>query len=112
MVYVSVKTYPRRRPPLFPPSRLPTAAPKPFEPFFFEWEGEQTTTRRGHIACANSLSEGVEEDRMEGSTLLVQAFMGSFIYAQPLSLFHSLTLALSTPIPPPPASQTGFMVGL
>lgn len=51
---------------------------------------------------------------MEGSTLLVQAFMGSFIYAQPLSLsrFLSLALALSTPIPPPPASQTGFMVGL
>ncbi len=47
---------------------------------------------------------------MEGSALLDQAFMGSFINAQPLSL--SLSLSLSTPIPPPLASQTGFMVGL
>lgn len=45
---------------------------------------------------------------MEGYTLLVQAFMASFIYAQSLSL----SLARSTPNPPPPVSQTGFMVGL
>lgn len=43
MVYVSVKTYPRQRPPLFPPSRLPTAASKASQALFFEWEGEQTT---------------------------------------------------------------------
>lgn len=62
----------------------------------FLWVGGGTNyTRRGHIAPANSLSEGVEEDRMEGSTLLVQAFMGSFIYAQPLSLSLSRPRSLN-----------------
>ncbi len=60
---------------------------------FFLWVGGGTNySQRGHIACANSLSEGVEEDRMEGSALLDQAFMGSFINAQPLSLSLSLSL--------------------
>lgn len=65
---------------------------------FLFWVGGGTNySRRGHIASANSLSEGVEEDRMERSTLLVQAFMGSFIYAQPLSLSFTLSPSLSQP---------------
>lgn len=91
----------------FPPSRLPTAAPS----LFFLWVGGGTNySQRGHIARANSLSRGGGGGQDGGIHTSCSGFYGK-LYLRPAS--PSLSSSLSQPpIHPPPASQTGFMVGL
>lgn len=85
----------------FPPSRLLTKAS---QTFILQQGGGTNYSGRGHIACANSLWEGVEDNRIGDPhfslRLLPQA-----------SFMPSLSLSLN-PFPPPPAPQTRFMVGL